>query len=127
MVLRLVSLVAGGVIDNRVEDCTGREDPLGCLAATAVVAIDRASRMQDIEVLPGVSLVKEADWRESRQLSTAEELEAGLQQQQPQDRTSKMLDLLYDAGLRFLQSHSLKIKVPEGAPETLQRALEECE
>ncbi|XP_014282870.1 uncharacterized protein [Halyomorpha halys] len=125
LVLLVAGFVAGGIIDNRVEDCSARDDPMGCLTATAVVAIERASRMQDIEVLPGVSLVKEADWRESRQLTSAEQLEADLQAQQPEDRTSKMLDLLYDAGLRFLKSHSLKLKVPEGAPETLQRALEE--
>ncbi|KAL1137694.1 hypothetical protein AAG570_009390 [Ranatra chinensis] len=80
--------------------------------------------MSDIALLPGVTLVKEKDFREGRALMTPAEIEGALPQD-PEEKSSRMLDLLYDSGLRFLQSHSLTLKMPEGAPESLQRAIEE--
>jgi hypothetical protein len=128
LVCMLGAGVWGAVVDNRVDDdwsgCGGREDALSCLGARAVAAMDRAARMADIQLLPGVTLVKEKDVRSGRALLSPREIEESLPEE-PQERSSRLLDLAYDAALRFLQSHSLKLQVPENMPETLERALEE--
>lgn len=119
------------VLSKILSDC-GSDDSsrlLNCLGVKAVTVLDRASRMEDIALLPGVSLVQNAEamddlTRAGRALMTEAEIQNALPQE-PSERSSRLMDMLYDATVRFLQSHSLQLKMPQDAPEAIQRALEE--
>lgn len=128
LLLFVVSQVYSAIVDNRVDDtiteCTKHEDLLTCLGTRAIAAIDRAGRMSDIPIMDGITLVKEREYRAGRVLMSAEQIEAALPRD-AEERSSKLTDLAYDSVLRFLQSHSLHLRMPQDAPETLQRALEE--
>lgn len=101
---------------------------MNCLGVKAVAILDRAARMGNIEILSGINLNKNTevpeDNRNGRALMTENEISQSLPQD-PTQRTSRLMDLLYDATVRFLQSHTLQLKMPEGAPESFSRALEE--
>ncbi|XP_014254111.1 uncharacterized protein LOC106669281 [Cimex lectularius] len=123
----LPALAIGAVLDNRVEDagdCSSREDVVSCLGVRAIAAMDRASRMADIQLASGITLVKENDFRAGRALLTPQQLEESLPAN-AEERSSKLIDLAYDSALRFLQSHSLQLRMPQDAPESFQRALDE--
>ncbi|KAG8328202.1 uncharacterized protein LOC124359692 [Homalodisca vitripennis] len=153
LLLILVPLVSAAVVDFRPEenevigrsadssggwklvskvmsDC-GSEDVsevMNCLGVKAVAVLDRAARMGNIEVYSGVTLSKNTevpeDGRNGRALLTETEITQSLPQD-PTARTARVMDLLYDATVRFLQSHTLQFKLPQGAPESFSRALEE--
>ncbi|XP_075210978.1 uncharacterized protein LOC142318289 [Lycorma delicatula] len=119
------------ILSKILSDC-GSDDSsrlLNCLGVKAVTVLDRASRMDDIALLPGISLVPNSDatddlTRAGRALMTEAEIQNALPQD-PSERSSRLMDMLYDATLRFLQSHTLQLKMPQDAPEAIQRALEE--
>ncbi|RZF48330.1 hypothetical protein LSTR_LSTR010293 [Laodelphax striatellus] len=117
------------LISKILSDC-GSDDTsrvMGCLGVKAVSALDRAARAERISVLPGVSLIRsdseDAD-RAGRALLTEDELQNSLPQD-PSERSSRLVDMLFDSAFRFMKTHSLQLKFPEEAPEALQRALEE--
>ncbi|KAF6208867.1 hypothetical protein GE061_014609 [Apolygus lucorum] len=129
ILLVVLGVSSAAVLDNRIEDssapdCGSRSDVTTCLGARAIAALDRAARMNDIPVFEGVTLVKENDFRAGRALMTPEQIEESLPEN-AEERSSRLVDLAYDSALRFLQSHSLQIKMPQGAPENFQRALDE--
>lgn len=117
---------------NKIFNDCGSDDTsdvLSCLGVKAVTVMNRAARVGDVELIQGVSLVKSSDYdevtRNGRSMLTESEVENSLALQQPSERTSRLLDMIYDSALRFLQSHTLQFKLPKIAPESLQRALEE--
>lgn len=133
VIAAVICLARGGLVDNTISgggwsssDCLGRAEPLGCLASRAVLLLDRASRSAQIDLVPGlVSLTGEPS-RAPRTLASAEEIEASLPEQ-ASERSSKVLDMVYQAAVNFLKGRSLQIQLPEEAPETLDRAIEEGE
>ncbi|BES96520.1 Protein of unknown function (DUF1676) [Nesidiocoris tenuis] len=131
VLLVVPALTFAAVADNRIEDstssladCSSRPDVTTCLGARAIATLDRAARMNDIPLFEGVTLVKENDFRAGRALMTPEQIEESLPENN-EERSNRLLDLAYDSALRFLQSHSLQLKMPRDAPETFQRALDE--
>lgn len=118
------------VMSKVMSECGSEElsEVMNCLGVKAVAVLDRAARMGNIEVLSGVTLSKNPDLPEDSRFGRALMTESQITQslpQEPSQRSARLLDLLYDATLRFLQSHTLQVKVPEGAPENFARALEE--
>lgn len=118
------------VMSKVMSECGSEElsEVMNCLGVKAVAVLDRAARMGNIEVLSGVTLSKNADLPEDSRFGRALMTESQITQslpQEPSQRSARLLDLLYDATLNFLQSHTLQVKVPEGAPESFARALEE--
>lgn len=117
------------IVSKVMSECNAEEvgDIMDCLGVKAVAVLDRAARMGNIEVLSGVTLAKNPEAEDSRfgrALLTETEISQSLPQE-PSQRSARLLDLLYDSALRFLQSHTLQVKVPQGAPESFARALEE--
>lgn len=118
------------LVSKVMSDC-GSEDVtevMNCLGVKAVAVLDRAARMGNIELYSGMTLAKNSEYLEDSRNGRALLSEAEISQSLPQDpseRSSRLLDLLYDATVRFLQSHTFQVKLPQGAPESLARALEE--
>lgn len=98
-----------------------------CLGVKLTTALDRASRMSRIDLADGVSFVAtsegDASLRGSRALDETE-LTNSLNQE-PEQRSSRLLDLILDATTRFFQTHSLQFKFSDASPEELKRSLEE--
>lgn len=118
------------LVTKVMSDC-GSEDVtevMNCLGVKAVAVLDRAARMGNIELYSGMTLAKNSEYVEDSRNGRALLSEAEISQSLPQDpsqRASRLLDLLYDATVRFLQSHTFQFKLPQGAPESFSRALEE--
>jgi len=117
------------MVSRVMSECGGEDvtEVMNCLAVKAVAVLDRAARMGNIELLSGVTLSKNPeaeDNRNGRALLTEAQIVQGLPQE-PAQRTARLMDLLYDATVRLLQSHTLQLKMPQGAPESFSRALEE--
>jgi hypothetical protein len=109
-----------------IDDCA-EKDFLSCMGVKVVTALDRATRMSDIHVIDGVSLIKNQDvddGRNGRALITEEELQNSLDQD-PEQKTSRLLEYLVEVAARFFKSHSLQFKFPQFSPDQVQRALQE--
>jgi len=113
-----------------VEECAGREysEMAHCFGVKAVAVIDRAARMHTINVLPGVAFVADSEelQRSGRALMSEEEIENSISGE-PNEKGTKLADLLLDSATRFMQSHALQFRVPKSTSFELQRALDEGE
>ncbi|XP_012287515.1 uncharacterized protein LOC105703597 [Orussus abietinus] len=104
-------------------DCLEQENSIfSCIAVKTAVVLDRASRSKDIQILDGVTFVREAPLeRNGKSLKTETEVMNELPRD-ASDRTLKLASMIYESALAFLKSHSLKLNVPEGS---ISRALVE--
>lgn len=112
------------------DECARDPDTAACVAVKAATVLERASRIPgNLEVLPGLTLTRNAEeisaQRDSRALPTEDELRNQLVQDPTQDRTSKLTEMVVNSALRFAQSRSLQFKFPQTNPEELSRAIEE--
>ncbi|XP_015114460.1 uncharacterized protein LOC107039393 [Diachasma alloeum] len=104
-------------------DCLEMEDSLfSCLAVKANNALSRAARSSDIQLISGITFVRDTPMeRSGKSLKTEIEVLNELPRD-ASDRTMKLFSMLYDSAVSFLKSHSLKINMPE---ESVSRALTE--
>lgn len=109
-----------------VQGCGDRDMAL-CLKMRALTLVDKALRRpEDIPLFEGVSLVRtEGSERvlAGRALSE-DELENSLPKD-AQDKDAQVESLLVDRVARFLQTHTLQLKVPESSIEEVKRSLDE--
>ncbi|PSN49205.1 hypothetical protein C0J52_16940 [Blattella germanica] len=115
------------VLMRVLEDCA-EKDLVQCIGIKTITAMDRAARMADIQVLDGVSLIKNGeveDARDGRALMSEDEIQNSLEQD-PSQKTSRLVEYLVRAAARFLNTHVLQFKLPEFEPEQVQRALSEA-
>ncbi|XP_050533831.1 uncharacterized protein LOC126901437 [Daktulosphaira vitifoliae] len=108
------------------EECAKDQDTTACLAVKAAAAFERAARLGDVQVFPGVMLAKNSvdSQRDSRALPTEEELRGQLPED-AEEKTSKVTGMVVDSALRFLQSRTLQLQFPQTNAEELSRAIEE--
>lgn len=116
------------VFSKVLEDCNSEDYTAiaSCLGVKTVVVLDRASRAGSIDLVGGVTLVKNDDaesLRNGRSL-TEEDIQNSIDAN-PAERSSRLLDLLFESATKFLSSHSLEFKFPKTSPQELQRAFEE--
>lgn len=107
-----------------LEDCADKEF-LSCVGVKVVTAIDRAAKMSDIRVIDGVTIIKTEEV-DGRALMTEEELQNSLEEE-PAEKTSRLLEYLVEVASKFFKSHAIQFKLPELSSDRLQRALEEGE
>ncbi|XP_050437148.1 uncharacterized protein LOC126843581 [Adelges cooleyi] len=116
------------VVTRVAEECAKDADATACLAVKAAAAFERAARMGDLQVLPGVTLSKnaadDASQRDSRALPTEDELRGQLPAD-ADEKTSKVTGMVVNSALRFLQSRTLQLQFPQTNSEELSRAIEE--
>lgn len=112
---------------NMIDDCADK-DFFSCMGVKIVTAMDRADKMSDIQVIDGVSLVKAQhldDGRNGRALLTEEDVQNSLDQD-PAQKTSRLLEFLVEVASRFFKSHVIQFKLPQFSPDDVQRALQEA-
>ncbi len=116
------------IASKLIEDCMGAEysEMANCFGVKAVAIIDRAARMNTISIVPGISFVADTDelQRSGRALMTEEEIENSISTD-PNEKSSKLFDLLFDSVTRFLDSHTLQFRLPKSSSFELQRAMDE--
>lgn len=114
------------MVTRMADECAKDADTAACVAVKAAAALERAARATSpVQVLPGLTIMKNADegsssQRDSRALPTEDELRGQLEQQ-----PSKVTDMVVNSAIRFLQSRTLQLKFPQTNPEELSRAIEE--
>lgn len=100
-----------------------------CLKMRALQYVDRALRKSDsIDVLDGVSLVKSESVESSRGLNGRSLSESELDDSLAKDddeKDTQVENLLLDRVARFLESHTLQLKVPESSISSMRRSLDE--
>ncbi|XP_050437151.1 uncharacterized protein LOC126843583 [Adelges cooleyi] len=101
-----------------------------CLKMRALQYVDRALRRSDnIDVLDGITLVKSESVESSRGLNGRSLSESELDDNSASDEVEKdaqVENLLLDRVARFLESHTLQLKVPESSISGMRRSLEEA-
>lgn len=106
----------------------GEKDMLLCIKMRALTFVDRALRRpEDINVVDGVTLVRAQDAGRDlngRALSEAE-LDASLPKD-AEDRDAQVETMLVDRVARFLESHTLQLKVPDSTISDVRRSLDEA-
>lgn len=111
-----------------LEDCLNQEysEMATCFGVKTVAILDRASRMSNINVFPGVAFVADSEelQRSGRALLTEEEIENSISAD-PKEKGSKLMDLLFDSVSQFFNTHSLQLRIPKSSSLELQRALDE--
>ena len=115
-----------GVLYRALEECV-EKDVIECLGVKAVTAMDRASRMANIQVAEGVSFVQSPDFddrRNSRSFFSENEVQNSLDQE-PEEKSSRLVEFLVDAFTRVMRSHNLQFNLRELIPGQVQRALQE--
>ncbi|XP_023313995.1 uncharacterized protein LOC111693506 [Trichogramma pretiosum] len=94
-------------------DCNESDDQLTCLAVKAAATLERAARSADIEIIDGVTLVRDTPVeRTGKALKSESEIMSEL----PADSTEKAMavaTMMYDNAVNFLQSHSLNVDMSE--------------
>ncbi|XP_063229137.1 uncharacterized protein LOC134534585 [Bacillus rossius redtenbacheri] len=113
---------------GRVLDACGDKELAACLGAKAVAALGRAEAAPRIALLPGLALVRSADApaRDAKALASEAEVHNSLEQGAAAgDQVGRLADMLLEAAARFFRSHVLQFRLPEGAAQPLQRALDE--
>lgn len=100
-----------------------------CLKKRALQYVDRALRKSDnIDVFDGISLVKSESVESSRGLNGRSLSESELDESMVKDEDEKdtqVENLLLDRVARFLESHTLQLKVPESSISSMRRSLDE--
>ncbi|KAL7296223.1 hypothetical protein TKK_0010760 [Trichogramma kaykai] len=95
-------------------DCDHVEDALTCLAVKASATLERAARSADINLIDGVTLVRDTPVeRTGKALKSESEIMSEL----PADSTQKAMavaTMMYDNAAKLVESHSLKVDMSEG-------------
>jgi len=111
-----------------MQDCS-EKNMATCLKMRALQYVDRALRKTDsIDVFDGISLVKSESVESSRGLNGRSLAESELEEAQPKDddeKDAQVENLLLDRVARFLESHTLQLKVPESSISGMRRSLDE--
>lgn len=111
-----------------LEDCLQQEysQMATCFGVKTVAILDRASRMSTISLFPGVTFVADSEeiQRSGRALMTEEEIENSISAE-PNEKGSKLMDMLFDSVSQFLSTHTLQLRIPKSTSHELQRALDE--
>lgn len=104
------------------KECSGAElSP--CLKLKLLSVIDRISRSVRLNVADGVTLVQdESTSNESEPDRSLQEIEANLPRAL-EDKEDALNGMIFDKIVKFFQSHTLKLKLPN--VEELQRSLTE--
>ena len=122
---------AGGVFGDLrsvyqiYKDCAGAEVS-SCLKIKLLTTMERVSRSAQLSIVEGVTLVKDepaqAGPRNDEPTRTPQEIEASLPRSL-EDKEDALNSMIVERALGFLQSHTLKVKLPN--VEELQRSLTE--
>ena len=111
-----------------IEDCVSQEysEMAHCFGVKTVAVLDRAARMNTINILPGITFVADSEelQRNGRALMTEEEIENSISAD-PNEKGSKLMAMLFDSVSKFLQTHTLQLRIPKSTSFELQRALDE--
>ncbi|KAJ4450983.1 hypothetical protein ANN_02418 [Periplaneta americana] len=108
----------------------GDKDMSLCVKMRALTFVDRALRRPgDVDIVDGVSLVRTQDGMDvSRELNGRALSEAELDASLPKnadERDAQVETLLVDRVAKFLQSHTLQLKVPDYAITEVRKTLDE--
>ncbi|KAG7190695.1 hypothetical protein KM043_006773 [Ampulex compressa] len=97
-------------------DCLEHENALfSCIFVKAANSLDRAARSSNIELIDGVTFVRETPMeRNGKSLKTEVEMMNELPRD-TSDRAIKLVSMLYDSAMSFMKTHSLKLSMPEGS------------
>ncbi|XP_069679304.1 uncharacterized protein Osi9 [Periplaneta americana] len=109
----------------------GDKDMSLCVKMRALTFVDRALRRPgDVDIVDGVSLVRTQDGMDvSRELNGRALSEAELDASLPKnadERDAQVETLLVDRVAKFLQSHTLQLKVPDYAITEVRKTLDEA-
>lgn len=111
-----------------VKDCS-EKNVFTCLKMRALQYVDHALRKpENIEVADGVVLVKSEPVESSRGLNGRSLSESELDESPVSNEVEKdaqVENLLLDRVARFLESHTLQLKVPESSISDMRRSLDE--
>ncbi|PSN43143.1 hypothetical protein C0J52_17063 [Blattella germanica] len=112
-----------------IQSC-GEKDMAYCFKMKALTFVDRALRKPGVvELVDGVSLVHTQDGQDvSRELNGRALSEAELDASLPKnadERDAQVETLLIDRVAKFLQSHTLQLKVPDSAITEVKKTLDE--
>ncbi|KAG8038536.1 hypothetical protein G9C98_006232 [Cotesia typhae] len=105
------------------KECSG-EEMSSCLKLKLVTAMDRVSRSAQLNIAEGVTVVRDENSREKIEEApkTPQEIEASLPRAL-EDKEDALNTMIFDKFVRFFQSHTLKLKLPN--VEELSRSLTE--
>ncbi|XP_045455324.1 uncharacterized protein LOC123665006 [Melitaea cinxia] len=104
-------------------DCAGGIFNPSCLKIEAISLLEKLSTKDELNLLPGVSVVREAKDNESSAEEFASEL-AKIKSSKPDERLDKYL--LYRLG-KYLDSHSVRLKlIDDGATEEARALIGEA-
>lgn len=116
-----------------VQEC-GERDLTICLKMRALTYVDKALRKsEDVKIVDGVTLVVNKDDANNeayrglngRALSQ-DELDASLPKNED-DRNAQVENMLFDRVARFLEGHTLQLRVPQSSITEMKRSLDEGE
>uniref|UniRef100_T1HNP7 Uncharacterized protein n=2 Tax=Rhodnius prolixus TaxID=13249 RepID=T1HNP7_RHOPR len=111
-----------------VQGC-GDKDMFLCLKMRALTYVDKVLRRpEDINIMEGVSLVR-TESAASRELNGRGINEAELDASLPknaEDKDAQVESMLVDRVARFLQTHTLQLKVPDSSIEEVRKSLDEA-
>lgn len=111
------------------KDCAGPEVS-SCLKLKLLTTMERVSRSAQLNIAEGVTLIKDEsgqqqaneEQQQQQPIKSIQEIEANLPRSL-EDKEEALNSMIVDKAVGFLQSHTLKLKLPN--VEELQRSLSE--
>lgn len=95
------------------KECTGAEMS-SCLKLRLLTAIDRVSRSTQLNIVDGITVVKDNTQGQDKQeeiQKTPQEIEESLPRALD-DKEDALNNMIFDKVLKFFQSHTLQLKMP---------------
>lgn len=120
---------AVGKVYKVIQEC-GDKDMSICLKMRALTYVDKVlRRSEDISIVDGITLVKtdkntEAYRGLNARALSQDELDASLPKN-ADEKNTQVENMLFDRMARFLETHTLQLKVPQSSISEMKRSLEE--
>lgn len=118
-----------GKVYRVIQEC-GDKDISICLKMRALTYVDKVLRKsEDISIVDGITLVKtDANPEAYRGLNaralSQDELDASLPKN-VDEKNTQVENMLFERMARFLETHTLQLKVPQSSISEMKRSLEE--
>ncbi|EDV90708.1 uncharacterized protein LOC6569765 [Drosophila grimshawi] len=129
---------APGVQDNRIESdntlgraarylgaCLDSDDMATCLAVKGITALNRAARSNNIELVNGVTFMRDPASPVQRSGKSLSEQDIYAELPQGEERNGRLVDLAISSVTDFLTTHNLEFKLPAETTQQVARALDE--
>ncbi|EDS33699.1 conserved hypothetical protein [Culex quinquefasciatus] len=105
--------------------CLDADEMGTCFAVKGITALNRAARANNIEIVPGVTFMRDPSAPVDRMGKSVSENEIVSSLPAGEEKGDALFDMAIESAKRLFTARSIQFKLPEEATETIARSIEE--